>query len=369
MVTAMKRMFLLVIILLPLTCGAASYQQIVVTEFGDASVLSLVTRPSLPEPAAGEVRVRVLTASASFTDVMVRKGMYGEAPTEPPLVPGYDLVGIVDKLGPGVTGIELGQRVAALTVWGAYTQYAVRPVTELVRVPEGLDDEAAVALILSYTTAYQMLHRVAQVTPGQTVLIHGASGAVGTALAQLGRVAGLTMLGTASTRKQEYLTSLGVQAIDYKTEDFVSRTRQLTKDRGVDVVFDAIGLDNFKRSYETLKPGGALVVYGLYTATLQGEAGGMGSVVREFLGFKWQELLWNWFPTANKTAGFYSITDMRSEHPDWFQDDLSTLFDLAVAGEITPQIWKVMPLSEAATAHRHIEDRAVKGKIVLRISR
>ena len=365
----MKEIFFLLILLLPVTCGATSYQQMIVTEFGDANVLSLVNQPSLPEPSAGAVRIRVLTASASFTDVMVRKGMYGDAPAEPPLVPGYDLVGIVDKLGPGVTGVELGQRVAALTVWGAYTEYAVRPVTELVPVPEGLDDEAAVALILSYTTAYQMLHRVAQVTSGQTVLIHGASGAVGTALAQLGRVAGLTMLGTASTSKQDYLNSLGVQAIDYKTEDFVSRTRQLTKDRGVDVAFDAIGLDNFKRSYETLKPGGELIIYGLYTATLQGEAGGTGSLVREFLGFKWQQLLWNWFPSDDKTAEFYSITDMRNEHPDWFRDDLSTLFDLAVTGEITPQIWKVMPLSEAATAHRYIEDRAVKGKIVLRISR
>ena len=132
----MKRILLLLILLLPVTSWAASYQQIVVTEFGDADVLTLVSQPSLPEPSAGEVRIRVLTASASFTDVMVRKGMYGGAPAEPPLVPGYDLVGIVDKLGPGVTGVEIGQRVAALTVWGAYTEYAVRPVTELVPVPE-----------------------------------------------------------------------------------------------------------------------------------------------------------------------------------------------------------------------------------------
>jgi NADPH:quinone reductase-like Zn-dependent oxidoreductase len=369
MLRAMKRILLLLILFLPVTCWAASYQEVVVTEFGDANALSLVTRSTLPEPSAGEVRIRVLTASASFTDVMVRKGMYGEAPAEPPLVPGYDLVGIVDKLGPGVTDVDLGQRVAALTVWGAYTEYAVRPVTELVRVPQGLDDEAAVALILSYTTAYQMLHRVAQVSAGQTILIHGASGAVGTALAQLGSVAGLTMLGTASTGKQDYLASLGVQAIDYKTEDFVSRTRLLTQEKGVDIVFDAIGLDNFKRSYETLKPDGELIIYGLYTATLQGEAGSTASLVGEFLGFKWQQLLWNWFPTDSKTAVFYSITDMRNEHPDWFRDDLATLFDLAVAGKITPQIWKVMPLSEAATAHRYIEGRAVKGKIVLRISR
>ena len=364
----MRRYLLLLGLLLPLFAGAQSYQQIVVTEFGDADVLQLVTQSELPEPAAGEVRIRVLTASASFTDVMVRKGMYAEAPAEAPLVPGYDLVGIVDKLGAGVSGLVPGQRVADLTVWGAYTEYALRPARDLVPVPQGLSDEAAVALILSYTTAYQMLHRVAQVKPGQTVLIHGASGAVGTALAQLAEAAGVKALGTASTLKQDYLKSLSVQAIDYKTEDFVSRTAELTNGEGVDFAFDAIGLDNFKRSYETLKPDGELVLYGLYKATLSGEAGGMGSLIFEFLRFQLQLLLWDWFPDEQKTADFYSITDMRTQHPDWFRDDLTSLFDMAVAGEITPQIWKLMPLSEAAAAHRLIEERAVKGKIVLRVA-
>jgi NADPH:quinone reductase-like Zn-dependent oxidoreductase len=364
----MKILLLLITVLLPLSGWAESYQHIVITEFGDPEVLQLVSESSLPEPGPAEVRLRVLTASASFTDVMVRKGQYGEAPTEPPLVPGYDLVGVIDKLGPDVIDFEIGQRVAALTVWGAYTEYAIQPVTYLVPVPEELGDEAAVALILSYTTAYQMLHRVAHVSAGQTVLIHGASGAVGTALAQLGKVAELNMVGTASTRKQDYVRSLGVHPIDYKTEDFVSRSRELTGKAGVDVAFDAIGLENFKRSYETLNPTGELVLYGLYTATLTGEAGSMSGLIGEFLGMKWQQLLWDWFPDDNKTTQFYSITDMRSEHPDWFLADLATLFKLAVTGQITPRIWKTMPLAEAAESHRYIEDHAVEGKIVLRIS-
>ena len=363
----MKRALLVLTALVPLLASAQSYQQIVVTEFGDADVLQLITQAELPEPAAGEVRIRVLTASASFTDVMVRKGMYGEAPADPPLVPGYDLVGVVDKLGEGVTDLELGQRVADLTVWGAYTEYAVRPAQDLVPVPQGLSDEAAVALILSYTTAYQMLHRVAQVKAGQTILIHGASGAVGTALAQLAKAADVNALGTASTGKQEYLKSLSVAPIDYKTEDFVSRTAQLTNNAGVDFAFDAISLDNFQRSYETLKPEGELILYGLYTATLNGEAGGMGSLIWEFLRFQLQLKLWDWFPDEHKAASFYSITDMRSLQPDWFHEDLSTLFEMAAAGDITPSIWKVMPLSKAAAAHRFIEARAVKGKIVLRV--
>lgn len=354
--------------MLPLHCWAGSYQNIVIGEFGGPEVLQLVSESELPEPGAGEVRLRVLTASASFTDVMVRKGQYGEAPSEPPLVPGYDLVGVIDKLGPKVSEFELGQRVAALTVWGGYTEYAIQPTTHLVPVPNGLDDEAAVALILSYTTAYQMLHRVAHVSAGQTVLIHGASGAVGTALAQLGKVAGLKMLGTASGPKQDYVRSMGVIPIDYKAEDFVSRTQELTGGAGVDAAFDAISLDNFKRSYQTLGPSGELVLYGLYTATLTGEVGSMSSIIVEFLGMKWQQLLWDWFPDDNKSTGFYSITDMRTEHPQWFREDLSALFQLANTGQITPNIWKTLPLAEAAAAHRYIEARAVKGKIVLRIS-
>jgi len=362
------RLGLLLTLLLPLSGWADSYKKIIVSEFGDADVLQFISESTLPEPGPGEVRLRVLTASASFTDVMVRKGMYGEAPAEPPLVPGYDLVGVIDKLGPDVSGFETGQRVAALTVWGAYTEYAVRPTTYLVPVPDGLSDEAAVALILSYTTAYQMLHRVAKVSEGQTVLIHGASGAVGTALAQLGKVAGLHMVGTASTGKQDYVRSLGVQPIDYKNEDFVGRTLELTAGTGVDAAFDAISLDNFKRSYQTLNSNGQLILYGLYTATLTGEAGGTSGLIGEFLGMKWQQFLWDWFPDDSKTTGFYSITDMRQEHPEWFRQDLATLFDLAVTGQIAPNIWKTMPLAEAAAAHRYIEDRAVKGKIVLRVS-
>ena len=362
---------LLMLCLLSLNSFAlsSSYQQVVVTEFGGPEVMKMVTQQQLPEPGPDEIRIKVLTASASFTDVMVRKGMYAGAPSDPPLVPGYDLVGIVDKLGEGVSDFELGQRVAALTVWGAYTEYAVRPISELVVVPDGLDEEQAVALILSYTTAYQMLHRSAKVKPGQTILIHGASGAVGTALAQLGKVAGVNMIGTASTGKQDYIKSLGVEAIDYKTEDFVERTMALTANKGVDVVFDAISVDNFKRSYETLNGSGHLVVYGFYNASLFGEAGGMGDILGEFLSWQWKQWMWRLFPDDEKTVDFYSITDMRDEHPKWYREDVTRLFSLANGRQISPMVWKTLPLSDAAQAHQLIEDRVVKGKIILRVSR
>ena len=327
---------------------ADGYQQVVITEFGGADKLQVVEQPALPAPGPGEVRVRVLTASVSFTDVMVRKGVYPGVKQKPPFPPGYDLVGVIDKLGDGVDSLEVGQRVADLTLWGAYSEYAVLPADNVVALPPGLDEEQTVALILSYTTAYQMLHRVAKVTPGQSILIHGASGAVGTALAQLGRVAGLTMYGTASTAKQDYVRQLGVIPIDYKTENFVERVGKATENQGVDVVFDAVSVANFERSYESLNANGQLVTYGFYLASRDSDR--MMDTVLEFLRWRWLKLWWDWFPDEERLVGFYTITDMRDEHPDWFKQDVQALFKLLAEGNIKPQIWKTLPLTEAAQA-------------------
>ncbi|MFT4632139.1 MAG: NADPH:quinone reductase-like Zn-dependent oxidoreductase [Candidatus Azotimanducaceae bacterium] len=347
---------------------ARAYQQIVINEYGPPNVMQLVEQAILPEPGAGEVRIKVLAAGVSFTDTMVRKGVYVGVNVEFPFSPGYDLVGVVDKLGPGVEGFAIGQKVADLTVYGAYTQYTVRPIESLVPVPNNLDAVEAVSLVLSYTTAYQMLHRVADLKAGQSVLIHGASGAVGTALAQIGKAAGLTMFGTASTAKQDFVADLGVTPIDYKTEDFVEKVMAATENKGVDVVFDAVSIDNFKRSYSTLKPGGRLITYGFYSKSLSSQAGDSFQIIKEFLKWKWLQLRWSWFPTQGRSAEFYSITDLRAGQPTWFKEDLAALFELLANGEIAPKIWKTFPLSEASQAHQLLEQGKVRGKIVLKIA-
>ena len=176
------------------------------------------------------------------------------------------------------------------------------------------------------------------------------------------------MIGTASGSKADYVRSLGVQPVDYRTEDFVSRVRELTGGSGVDVVFDAISVENFARSYEALKPDGRLVTYGLYRASLTGAPGSSRALLGEFLRWQWQRLLWDWFPDQHKTVSFYSITEMREDHPDWFREDLSQLFELAAQGRIRPNIWKTLPLANAAEAHRMIEGGEVRGKIVLRVA-
>jgi NADPH:quinone reductase-like Zn-dependent oxidoreductase len=362
--TTMRYCVIFFTLLVSFASAADSYRAVVISEAGDADVLQVITEPALPEPGPGEVRLRVLTASASFTDIMVRKGIYGGIEAELPYPPGYDLVGVVDALGAGVENLALGQRVADLTVWGAYTEYAIRPSGGLVPVPESLPAEEAVVLILSYMTAYQMLYRSAEVKPEQSVLIHGASGAVGTALSQLGRMSGLKMYGTASTAKQDYVAAMGVTPIDYKTEDFVARINQETGGAGVDYVFDAIGAENFARSYSILKADGLLVEYGLYQAAL---ADSSLNLISEFISWQWRELMWSWFPEQERRTTFYSITDMRTAQPQWFKEDLSSLFELASEGTIAPQIWKTLPLEQAAQAHRYIETGQVEGKIVLLI--
>src|SRR5438093_2557235 len=198
---------------------------------------------------------------------MMREGIHPETPRLP-FTPGWDLIGMADRLGSGVSGIERGQLVAALPISGAYAEFVCLPQRELVPVPSGLDAAEAVSLILNYVTAYQMLHRSAQVRAGQRVLIHGATGGVGTALLQLGHLAGLEMYGTCSSRGAQTVSDLGGIPIDYQHLDFVTEIRRFTRE-GVDVVFDGIGGPHIWRSRQALRPGGRVVAYGL-SASLRG---------------------------------------------------------------------------------------------------
>src|SRR5689334_17256979 len=245
------------------------HTRIVVTHYGGPDALRVVEE-LCPEPKPGEVRVRVLAAGVSLPDVMMREGIHPETPRLP-FTPGWDLVGVVDRLGAAFSGsqpaIEPGQIVAALPIHGAYTEFICLPQRELVPVPPGLDAAESVSLILNYVTAYQMLHRSAKVKPGQRVLFHGASGGVGTALLQLGRLAGLEMYGTCSSRGAAAVSDLGGIPIDYQHQDFVKEIRRLTSE-GVDVVFDGIGGRHIWRSREALRSRGKVVAYGL-TASLR----------------------------------------------------------------------------------------------------
>jgi len=335
-----------------------SYKRIIITKFGEPEVMKLIEESALPEPKKGEVRVKILKASANFTDIMIRKGKYPDVKNKPPFTLGYDMVGVVDKLGEGSSKFRVGERVADMTVIGAYSEYICLPEDRLTRLPETIDSSEAVALILSYTTAYQMLHRIAKMTEGKTILIHGAGGAVGIALLQLGKLLNLKMYGTASKSKHDLIKKLGGIPIDYKSEDFEKRIHELTTN-GVDAVFDAIGGDNFKNSFHSLKPGGILVGFGFYNAVM----GKGGSIPLDFMKL----MLWNILPNKKSTS-FYSIGGLRKKHPEWFKEDLSLLFELLRKGSVKPEISDHYPLNKAIEVHKMIENAAYAGKIIFDVS-
>src|SRR5689334_11122351 len=234
-------------------------KRVIVTHYGGPEVIKVIEE-DIPTPKAGEIRVKLLAAGVSLPDVLAREGVHPETPRVP-YTPGWDLIGTVDQLGEGVTGSELGQTVAAMPIHGCYAQYLCVPQRKLIPVPGGLDPAEAVAVVLNYITAYQMLHRSAKARPGQRMLIHGASGGVGSAMLQLAKLAGVEMYGTCSAKGAAVVRELGGIAIDYREADFVNEIHRLTPG-GVDAVFDGIGGDNLWRSRESLREGGRVVTYG-----------------------------------------------------------------------------------------------------------
>jgi NADPH:quinone reductase-like Zn-dependent oxidoreductase len=248
--------------------GGPRQQLMLISHRGGPEVLTLVDAP-MPQPGPNQLRLRILAAGVAFADVLMREGLYPGIPRFP-FAPGYDVVGEIDAFGPGAgAGLQTGQRVAALTVTGGYARYIVVPADDCVAVPEGVDSAAAVSLILNYLTAYQMLHRVAAVTAGSRILVHGAAGGAGSALVELAAASGCAIYGTASKAKHTLLTRLGAVPIDYRGEDFVTRIRVLTG-TGVDAVFDPIGGNHWRRSFSVLRPGGILVCYGASATTRNG---------------------------------------------------------------------------------------------------
>ena len=341
------------------------HTRIIVTRYGGPEVIQALEE-ECPEPKPGEVRVRVLAAGVSLPDVMMREGIHPETPRVP-FTPGWDLVGVVDRLGAGVSGIEPGRMVAALPIYGAYAEFVCLPERELVPVPSGLDPAEAVSLILNYITAFQMLHRSAKVRPGQRVLIRGAAGGVGSALLQLGRFAGLEMHGTCSARGRPAVTELGGSPIDYEHQDFVKETRGLTGE-GVDAVFDGIGGKHIWRSREALRRGGRVVAYGL-TGSLRGGrvASGRGGQRHRFRGIAIFGLfiVGGWLFPGRKRVVPYSIQWLKRRRPALFRQDLVALLDLLQQGKIKPLIAHRFALAEARRAHELLGKGGVNGKIVL----
>jgi NADPH:quinone reductase len=341
------------------------HTRIVVTHYGGPDALHVITE-ECPEPRRNEVRIRVLAAGVSLPDVMAREGIHPETPPVP-FTPGWDVVGVVDRLGEGVSGIEPGQTVAAMPIHGGYSEFVCLPQSELIPAPQGVSPAEAVSLILNYITAYQMLHRSAKVRPGQRVLIHGAAGGVGSALLQLAGLAGVERYGTCSSRGASAVSELGGIPIDYRNQDFVKEIHRLTG-HGVDVVFDGIGGAHIWRSRKALRPGGKVVAYGLTGSLQDGRlASGPGGRRHRFRGVAVFALyiVGGWLAPGRKRVVPYSIQTLKRLKPDFFRQDLITLFSLLKDRKIKPLIAQCLPVAEARHAHELLGKGGVIGKIVL----
>jgi NADPH:quinone reductase-like Zn-dependent oxidoreductase len=313
----------------------------------------------LNNPAAGQVSVKVEASGISFAEQSMRRGRYYEQPKFP-FVPGYDLVGTVVATGPGVDLSLLGKRVAALTKTGGWASYVLLSASDLLPVPDAVDPLEAETLIVSGITAWQMLHEKARVKRGQTILVHGANGGVGTILTQLALHAGVRVIGTASPRHHEALRAQGVQPLDYNDIDLAGSVLKLAPG-GVDAVFDHLGGASFARSFGLLAKGGVLVCYAIASALKD-----TGNILMPFLKVLAQLGWWNILPNGRK-AYFYNI--WAGKGSETFQGQLRESFaqltTLLANGVLTPQIAARFPLSQVTAAMKLAESRTAYGKVVL----
>lgn len=323
----------------------------------------------LPRPGRGEVLIRVHRAGVAFGDILRSRAIFAGRPRYP-FTPGYDVAGEVIEAGPpaarpaggGRPGARrpprvfgAGDRVAAYTGTGGYTQVARVPRHRVVAIPEGIGYPEAAALVLNYLTAWQMMHRLARVREGDRVLVHSAAGGVGTALLQLGRLAGLRMYGTASAGKLSLVESLGAVAIDYRSADFVQAIRR-AEPGGLDAAFEAVSIENAYRSRSLLRKGGMLVYYGFVGMAYDPRYGGRAAKLIPRL------LRLRLFSGGTRTRIYAISADRRR---DWFRRDMEALFRLLKAGRIQPLIHRTFPLEQAYEAHEYLLSGRASGKLLL----
>lgn len=325
---------------------------------GPPEVLEVRDGPE-PTPGPGQVLVRVRAAGVNFADVMARLGLYPDAPKLPCVV-GYEVAGLVERVGPGVDGLRPGDRVLAMTRFGGYAEAVAVPVAQVFPLPAAMSFEEGAAIPVNYLTAVLMLRHFGNVRAGDRVLVHAAAGGVGMAAIQLCRIAGAEVIGTASASKHAMLREAGVaHTIDYRTQDFEREVRRLTNGRGVDIALDATGA--FGKSYRALAPLGRLVCFGL-----SGAASGLGpsrlAALSRIVRLPWFHPIR--LMNDNKAVIGVNLGHLW-DHLDLLRREMLSLLSDYEAGRIRPVIARAFPLTEAAAAHRFIQERRNVGKVVL----
>lgn len=336
-------------------------QAITITKYGARDVLALTDHPD-PTPGPGEVRIAVAAAGLTFADVTARHGLYPDAPP-PPCTVGYEVAGTVDALGDGVDSLTLGTRVLALTRFGGHATSVCVPHRAALPIPDGLDLQTAAAIPVNYLTAHHMLFRIGQVHPGSTVLVHMAGGGVGTSVLQLlSTVPDVVSFGTASKGKHDFLRSQGcTHPIDYRSQDYVEAVRSVVGERGVDIVLDPLGGKDWRRSWDLLAPAGRMVAFGFANA-VGGKKRNLLRVLSQFLGTP----LFTPIGAMNDNRSLQGVNMGHLwDEIDMLRPQIERVLALWEQGVVKPHVHAAVPFSQAAEAHRMLEEGENRGKVVL----
>jgi NADPH:quinone reductase-like Zn-dependent oxidoreductase len=339
-----------------------SMRQIWITRTGAPEVLAVKEAPD-PQPKAGEVRVRVEASGINFADILGRMGLYPDLPPIP-VVPGYEVAGRVDAVGPGVEGNWTGREVIGMTRFGGYADTVCVPVSQVFARPPGVSALEGAAIPVNYFTAWQLVVVMGGLKRNETVLVHSAGGGVGIAATQIAKHLGAQVIGTASASKHAELRALGVDhLIDYRTEDFETRTREITNGRGVELILDAVGGDSWKKGYRVLAPTGRLGAFGISAAATGKERSllGMFTFLARTPWFQFNPVS---LMNANKGVFGVNLGHMWGE-VDRISGWAGQLFDLWAQGAIKPVVARSFRFDEAAQAHHFIQDRRNIGKVLL----
>jgi NADPH:quinone reductase-like Zn-dependent oxidoreductase len=340
---------------------------VVARQYGSPEVFELQNLPD-PQLQPAQVLIRVKAVGINFADILSRMGMYGGVP-KPPFVPGLEIAGTIEDVAPGLppqaAGLRVGARVAALTKFNGYAELVAVPALQVFPMPENVPFEDAAAMPVNYLTAYHSLFQMGNLQPGDRILIHAAAGGVGIAAIQLAKARRLIIFGTAGAAKQDYLRSIGVDhPIDYSKEDFVEVVRRVAPD-GIELAFDAIGGDYFKRSERCLGPGGRLVVYGFSAAVGSDGKRNLWRIARALL----QTRFYHPLPMIDRNLAVIGVHLGRMRGREaLLKKEMDEILRMYQAGEIKPVIARSFPLEAAADAHRFIHARQNIGKVLLTIS-
>jgi NADPH:quinone reductase-like Zn-dependent oxidoreductase len=339
----------------------------IINHFGTAEQIFIVSNNDLPEPQSHQVRIKIEASTVSTTDIFIRKGIYPLLKDKPPITLGYDFVGIIDKTGQNVTNLQIGDRVADISMIGGNADYIVRNADSLLKVSSNLEAEKIACLVLSGMTAFQIFKHFAKVKKGERFLIHGGTGAVGSTLLQLCQIFDIQAFATSSHKKNAFINAMGARAFDYQDPDYFNKLRQAAGS-GFDAVLDFTNQKSFNQSFQLLKKGGRLTTCAVYTEGVKIQQKTMLNFIRFGMEFGLMMLklsIWNALSNG-KSARFFGILDSKKEQPQRFQEDFDALVQLVEEGKIKPVIHEVLPLENAKKAHEMLGSGSVIGHLIIK---